>query len=59
MSLQVTATREFNQYGYVWYPEVWVEALLQWVPIGSVKYAHPEGFPTPRQAIEAGLKATE
>lgn len=50
----ITAVREFNQHGYVWYPQVWVEAYKQWFEIRSVRNTNPEGFANASQAIQVG-----
>lgn len=50
----ITAVREFNQHGYVWYPQVWVEAYKKWFDIRSVRHSNPEGFTNANQAIQVG-----
>ncbi|AGS81717.1 hypothetical protein PAK_P30108 [Pseudomonas phage PAK_P3] len=55
---KLTAVREFNEHGYNWYPQVWVEALQLWCAVRWVRYQRPEGFVTAAAAIhfaEAGM----
>ncbi|AIW01852.1 hypothetical protein AVT15_gp054 [Pseudomonas phage vB_PaeM_PS24] len=55
---KLTAVREFNEHGYNWYPQVWVEALQLWCAVRWVRYQRPEGFVTATAAIqfaEAGM----
>ena len=48
-----SAVREFNQYGYNWYPQVWVEAYKRWFDVQWVRHNNPAGFTTPQLAIAA------
>jgi len=51
MTIKLSAVKEFNQYGYRFYPQIWVEALQLWCDVSSVRFQHPEGFLTDSQAI--------
>ncbi|WP_297505825.1 hypothetical protein [Ferrovum sp.] len=48
---EIQARREFNEYGYNWYPVMFVQYYNQWVDIGWVRYKRPEGFTNPVDAI--------
>ena len=47
----ISAAREFNEHGYVWYPQIWVESLGRWVELSWVRVHCPEGFKSPDAAI--------
>jgi hypothetical protein len=49
--VKLTAVREFNEYGYNWYPQIWVETLNQWVAVEWVRCKIPQGFTNAREAI--------
>lgn len=48
---KLSAVREFNQYGYRFYPQIWVETLKLWSDVTWVRHRRPEGFFTDDQAI--------
>lgn len=52
MMAKLSAVKEFNQYGYRFYPQVWVETLKIWCDISWVRHQRPEGFLTDASAIE-------
>lgn len=49
---RISARREFNQYGYNWYPQVWVETLKRWEDVEWAIYRKPEGWANPAHAIK-------
>ncbi len=55
----IRAVKEFNEYGYKWYPQIWVEALQRWFDIQSVRHFYPEGFKSSRDAIQIGIEHTQ
>ncbi|MFN8996655.1 MAG: hypothetical protein ACK5X3_23750 [Pseudomonadota bacterium] len=48
---KVSASRSFNEHGYNWYPQVWVEAYGQWFDVTWARHRHPEGWTSPDDAI--------
>lgn len=61
---KVSAVKEFNQYGYKWYPSVYCERSLisdhphYTKPESWIEHNCPEGFNTPQAAIVAGKHFT-
>lgn len=49
---KISAVKEFNQYGYRFYPQIWVETLNLWCDLEWVRVKHPQGFLIDAQAIE-------
>ncbi len=45
------AIKEFNQYGYNWYAQVWVGSYNNWFDIEWMKIKYPQGFTNPDDAI--------
>lgn len=50
--MKLRARREFNSYGYNWYPQMWVESHKRWYDVEWAIYRNPAGFTNPRHAIE-------
>lgn len=49
--MEIKAFREFNEYGYVWYPTIWVATLNNWFELQWVRFQRPQGFASPDEAI--------